>query len=83
MRKIAQVTPLDDYCLQLSYTDGEVRLFDVKPYLDGGVFVQLRDVHYFRQVRTFLDSIAWPNGQDFDPDHMYLESVEHKVSSSA
>ena len=74
MKKITRVVALENYELNLEFDSNEIRIFDVKPYLDRGVFTQLKDIAYFQQVRLFLDSITWPNGQDFDPDHLYLES---------
>ena len=35
---------MDDYKLRLTFTNGQVRIFDVKPYLSQGVFRELRDV---------------------------------------
>lgn len=74
MKKITRVVALENYELNLEFDSNEIRIFDVKPYLDRGIFTQLKDIAYFQQVRLFLDSITWPNGQDFDPDHLYLES---------
>ena len=74
MKKITRVVALENYELELEFDSNEARTFDVKPYLDRGIFTQLKDRAYFQQVRLFLDSITWPNGQDFDPDHLYLES---------
>ncbi len=73
--RITSVRPCPDYTLQLTFENGEVRLFDVKPYLDRGIFRELKDRHYFNSVRPFLGSIEWANGQDFCPDTLYQESV--------
>ena len=40
--KIVAVRPNPDYTLTLTFTDGEVRVFDVKPYLNVGIFVKYR-----------------------------------------
>ena len=64
-----------DYTLVLLFTNGEVRLFDVKPYLDKGIFKALKDVGLFNSVRSSLGSIAWQGGQDLCPDTLYLDSV--------
>ncbi len=53
----------------------ETRIFDVKPYLDKGIFTELRDLHYFNSVKPFLGSIQWKNGQDFCPDTLYEEGI--------
>lgn len=78
MRKVSAVTPLEQFRLLLVFDNGEQRVFDVKPYLDRGIFSELRDISYFGQVRVFMDSIIWPHGQDFDPDHMYVESAPYE-----
>jgi hypothetical protein len=74
MIKVIQVKALDDYQLELSFNTGETRVFDVGPYLDKGIFTELRDPAYFRSVRLVFGSIAWPNEQDFGPESLYVES---------
>jgi hypothetical protein len=75
MKKVISVKPLKNYMLQIEFDSKEVRLFDVKPYLDLGIFVELKNENYFKDVCTSLDSIAWKNGQDFSPETLYLKSV--------
>lgn len=74
MVKVTSVKPLDGYELELTFSTGEVRLFDVKPYLERGVFNELKDPAYFRAVRLAFGSIAWPHEQDFGPESLYVES---------
>lgn len=38
MYKVAAVKPLPNYELLLTFTNHEVRRFDVKPYLNKGIF---------------------------------------------
>jgi hypothetical protein len=73
--EVRRVKALSDYRLRLTFANGEVRVFDVEPYLDIGVFRELRDPALFRTVRPFLGSIAWKNEQDLCPDTLYEESV--------
>ncbi|MBN1998027.1 DUF2442 domain-containing protein [candidate division KSB1 bacterium] len=68
------VKPGSDYTLTLTFSNGEIRIFDVKPYLNIGIFKELRDKSRFNSVRAFLGSIQWKTGQDFCPDTLYLES---------
>jgi hypothetical protein len=72
--RIREVKPNLDYTLTLTFTNGEVRVFDVKPYLDKGIFRELKELSLFNSVKPFLGSIQWKNGQDFCPDMLYLES---------
>lgn len=73
--RVKAVKPNPDYTLTLTFTNGEVRRFDVKPYLGIGIFQELRDLSAFNSVRPFLGSVQWVNGQDFCPDTLYEESV--------
>ena len=58
----------------LTFENGENRQFDMKPYLDIGVFQELKDSRMFNTVRTSFDSIKWDNGADFDPEVLYQKS---------
>jgi hypothetical protein len=75
MKKVISVKPLNNYILQIEFDSKEIRHFDVKPYLDYGIFAELKIENYFNDVRTSFDSIAWKNGQDFSPESLYLKSV--------
>jgi hypothetical protein len=79
--RVKDVKPNPDYTLTLLFDNGEIRIFDVKPYLDKGIFKELRDKRQFYSVRPFLGSVQWRNGQDFCPDTLYLES--EKVEEGA
>ncbi len=73
--RITAVTPLNDYKLLLNFTNGEQRIFDMSPYLDKGVFQQLRDKSYFNAVLISGGSIVWPEEQDLCPDTLYEKSI--------
>jgi hypothetical protein len=73
--RVKDAKPNPDYMLKLTFNNGEVNLFDVKPYLNIGIFKELKDMSLFNSVRPFLGSIQWRNGQDLCPDTLYLESV--------
>jgi len=69
--RVKNVKPQDDYTLRLTFTNGEVKIFDVKPYLSKGIFRELREESSFNSVRPFLGSIQWKGGQDLCPDTLY------------
>ncbi len=83
MRKVLSVKPLPHFELEFRFDTQEVKVFDVKPYLERGVFAELKDREYFSRVAVFLDSIAWPHGQDFDPDHLYEEGRDESLQRTA
>jgi hypothetical protein len=74
MNKVTSVKALENYILQIEFDSKEIRLFDVKPYLNKGIFTELKNEGYFKAVRTNLGSITWANGQDFSPETLYLKS---------
>lgn len=73
--RVIKVKPRADYTVTLTFTNGEVKVFDVKPYLSKGIFRELQNKQVFNAVKPFLGSIQWPNGQDFCPDTLYIDSV--------
>ena len=73
--RVTGVTPNRDYTITLKFTNDEVKVFDMKPYLDIGIFRELKDMQLFNSVKPFLGSIQWQNGQDLCPDTLYLEST--------
>ena len=75
---IKDVESHDNYILLLTFENGEKRKFDMKPYLDLGIFQELKDVAMFNTVRTSFDSIEWENEADLDPEILYQDSIEIK-----
>ncbi len=80
--RVKEVFPFADYTLKLIFENGEQKIFDVKPYLDKGIFKELKDVGNFNAVKPLLGSIQWQGGQDFCPDTLYLESIAIKSTIS-
>lgn len=71
---VVSVTPADDYRLDIVFENGEQRIFDVKPYLNRGVFVRLQNPTTFAAARVVAGSVEWPGGLDLSYDTLYLES---------
>lgn len=59
---------LSDYRLRVTLSNGKRGVFDVKPYLERGIFTELKDYTYFRRARIEYGTITWPNEQDFSPE---------------
>ena len=68
---VKQVVPDDDYLLSIVFDNGERGTLDMKPFLDFGLFRQLKDPVLFRQVKVSFDTIAWDSGVDLDPEFVY------------
>jgi hypothetical protein len=75
MNKVIAVKANDDFSLDLKFNDGSVKRFDVKPYLERGVFKELSDLSYFKQVGIAFGTVQWPNEQDISPETLYIDGT--------
>jgi len=75
---VKKVKPIENYCLMLWFDNEEQKIFDLKPYLNKGIFSQLKNVSLFTSVRVVAGSVEWPNGLDLSYDTLYLESITVK-----
>jgi hypothetical protein len=71
---VITVKPLKDYEIELTFENNEIKIFDVKNYLETGIFKKLKDKKLFNQVKISFDSIEWPGGIDLDPEILYKKS---------
>ena len=72
--RVKKVKPNDNYTLNITFENGEIKTFDMNPYLKIGIFKELKEKNLFNSVKPFLGSIQWKNGQDLCPDTLYLDS---------
>jgi hypothetical protein len=75
------VKPLDDYFLEIVFSNGEIRRFDCKPYLNGDWYSELLQIDKFNSVRISGNSVEWPSGQDICPDCLYDNSSPYKFNA--
>ncbi len=72
---VKKVTPLANYRIYVETEGGCKGIFDLTPYLDHGIFRELRDVNYFKQVGILLGAVVWPHDQDIAPETLLAEMV--------
>lgn len=72
---VTSVKPLSDFRIEVEINDGRKGIFDVKPYLNRGVFRELQDINYFNRVGILFGAITWPNEQDIAPETLIAEMV--------
>jgi len=70
---VKRVRPLPDYQLYVEIENGQRGIFNMKPYLNNGLFIELENVHYFNQVEIVLGAVTWPNEQDIAPETLLSE----------
>ena len=76
------VKPLPDYYIYVEIENGNKGIFDLKPYLNLGVFRELQDMHYFNQVHILFGAVTWPNEQDIAPETLLAQMIPLKAKDS-
>jgi hypothetical protein len=78
---VIAVEYVDGYRLNLEFDNGGGwRTIDLKDIIlskSGPMIEPLKDVDFFRQVKTDLElgTVVWPNGYDWAPETLYNEST--------
>jgi hypothetical protein len=80
--RVKAVKPADNYRLEIAFTNGETGIYDCKPLLDFGVFRELRDEAYFRQVHVENGTVVWPHEQDICPDTVYMDCLKTETATA-
>ena len=63
-----QVKPTPDFKVYVYFSDGKIKLYDMKPNLGKGVFEQISDITTFMGKCTVINhTLAWDLGGNFDP----------------
>lgn len=72
---VISVKPLPDYKLLVEYATGELKIFDVKPYIKGEWYGELINEEIFNTVHPCGTTVEWEDGQDIAPHELYELSV--------
>ncbi len=75
--KVLKVKYIKEYKLELLFSDRKNKIVDLE-YLSHrkGIFAPLKDIEYFKQVKTDGITLVWPNGLDLCPDVLYENGKE-------
>ncbi len=70
---VTQAKHIDQFELEIGFSDGKVFQVDLSGSLSGEVFEPLRVVDEFKKFRvdSELDTVVWENGADFAPEFLY------------
>ena len=73
---------LPEYKMRVTLSNGKTGIFDVTPYLDKGIFTELRDYDYFKRAKIEYGTIVWPNEQDFSPETIEIRMKDTRLDES-
>jgi hypothetical protein len=72
---IVKVTPVEGFSLVVIFDNGQTRILDMKPFLDFGVFRQIKKTEEFNRVHVAFDTVEWDCGVDLDPEFVMTKSL--------
>ena len=76
MNRVISVEAKENYTLLVRLSNGKVGEFDVSPYLNKGIFKELKNIGYFGQAKPAFGGVIWPHEQDFSADTIEVEMKE-------
>lgn len=77
--KVLKVKYIKEYKLELLFSDRKNKIVDLE-YLSHrkGIFSPLKEIEYFKKVKTDGITLVWPNGLDLCPDVLYENGKEFR-----
>jgi hypothetical protein len=69
---VIKVKVIPEYCIEAEFETGEVRRFDMRPYLEYPAYAALNDPGQFRAARVENGVVVWSSEIDLSPDTLYL-----------
>jgi hypothetical protein len=72
--RVKEIKYSSPFKLLITFTNNDVREFDIRPYLQYPVYKSLQDESFCSKVKVFNGTAIWDDIIDFEPDTLYLES---------
>lgn len=69
---VVKVVPSPDFSLLAEFGTGELRRFDMRPYLDFPAFAALKESGLFMRAHVAHGTVTWTEEIDLSPDTLYL-----------
>ncbi len=79
---VKEAKAMNDYLLLITFLNGEVKVFDLKPYFKYPIFKPLKEDKEFNSFTIEDGTIEWKCGADLSPDTFYLESTSYNIDTS-
>lgn len=73
--RVKHVEPTDDFELILTFNTGEKKRFDAKTLFRYSVYAPLKNIGFFKLVKSDNMCVYWNEDIDICPDALYSQSV--------
>ena len=68
---VVRVDARADHTLLLEFENGEMRVFDMAPWLEKRPFQPLKDLSLFARASVGQGTVVWPGDLDIAPETLY------------
>lgn len=75
IKQIVELKAKDNFTLEVTFSEGEVKIYDIKPIIECEVFKPLADIAIFKQVCNRGYFIEWGEEIDLSADTLYVEGI--------
>lgn len=72
---VINVVPHPDYSIVAEFESGEMRRFDMRPYLNFPAFAALKKPGLFMRAHVEHGVVVWNDEIDLSPDTLYLRGL--------
>ncbi|MBR3720577.1 MAG: DUF2442 domain-containing protein [Clostridia bacterium] len=76
--RISNAKALDNFNIEITYVNGEKKIYDMSKFLKHPAYIKLKNKLYFDLVKSAETTIEWPDGEDVDPNELYNNSISIK-----
>jgi len=73
---VRDVKPQSDFTLYVTFDNGAVKIYDMKPKLIHQVYAPLRNIALFMNAHADGWTVAWDDDIDIAPEELYLNGME-------
>ncbi len=74
--RVEEVECISKSKIEVTFKNGEIKIFDVAPYFKYPIYEALKDESFFRKAHVLNGTVVWDEYIDFDPDTLYQEGRE-------
>jgi len=72
---VVKVVAMPGFLLEAEFETGEIRQFDMRPYLGYPAFMLLNEPGFFMRAKVQNGDVIWNDEIDLSPDTLYLQGV--------
>lgn len=69
---VIKVVATPDFFMNVEFATGEVRRFDMRPYLDYPAFAELKQRGMFLRASVKHGTVVWSDDIDLSPDTIFM-----------